>query len=541
MVSTTQPQVPDHKPDTLPDLTPSILEEIRLQEQQELNRKLDEVIQLHPDRMPRSVYFIVANEFGERFCYNGIKPLVYMFLIKTLSLSKADAKSQFHVWVSLTNLFPIIGAAFSDSYFGKYNTILMMSAVYLMGTYSLSIISIRNLWDYSDGVPLWPVLISLYLVGIGAGGIKPCMGSHGGDQFPPSHYHLLNKFFQVFFWAINIASLLAGILTPLIKDHLDCSGTKCYAASFGLCAAVFSCTLIVFMSGSRYYRVVPPPGEFLPWKALHGAWKARLLWRDATEEKRSYHGHWLNFADDFVGAHFTEEIRLLGKVIVMFSPFILFFFLFDQFTTEWQAQVESLDVSLFAGYTIPVEMTSYINTILIIIFIPILNYLIYPFVQRRGWRFRLLDRMAAGYFFVILSFIAYNILQFFILQNLSDTLVEHDFILEDAELQNCEALLSPSGLEFAYSQVGPQMKASSASIWLLTSAFGNILISLSETYLNFKRNVFAWFYIGVSSAGFLLFLFLKYHYFIYKEDELEIYDDDEDTFSLSHIDTNRER
>ncbi|KAJ9084275.1 hypothetical protein DSO57_1026149 [Entomophthora muscae] len=287
--TTAPPSVQSQKVYDLADveLTPSILDEIRLSQQRDLNRKLDEKIQEHPNRMPPSVYFIVANEFGERFCYNGLKPLVFIFLMNVAGLDQTTAKSQFHVWVSLTNLFPILGAAFLDSYFGKYKTILIMSVIYLIGTYSLSVLSIEGMLYASGKIPEWPIKISLYLVGIGAGGVKPCVGTHGGDQFPPSHYHLLNKFFQIFFWAINIASLLGGLLTLLIKDSFKCFGSPCYFASFGLCAVIFSLTLLVFIMGSRYYRIIPPPGEFLPWKALSSAWKARMLWRNASEEKKS--------------------------------------------------------------------------------------------------------------------------------------------------------------------------------------------------------------------------------------------------------------
>ncbi|KAJ9055575.1 hypothetical protein DSO57_1002453 [Entomophthora muscae] len=77
------------------------------------------------------------------------------------------------------------------------------------------------------------------------------------------------------------------------------------------------------------------------------------------------------------------------------------------------------------------------------------------------------------------------------------------------------------------------MKASSASIWFLTSAIGNFLISLSELVFTKYQNILPWFYVGTSLLGFLWLLLLKRYYFVYKEDEYEVYDDEE-TFSVSH-------
>jgi solute carrier family 15 oligopeptide transporter 1 len=42
-----------------------------------------------------------------------------------------------------------------------------------------------------------------------------------------------------------------------------------------------------------------------------------------------------------------------------------------------------------------------------------------------------------------------------------------------------EVLFSVSGLNFAYTEVGPRLKSSCAAIWLLTVAIGNLLVYFS--------------------------------------------------------------
>ncbi|KAF9278467.1 hypothetical protein BGZ74_003098, partial [Mortierella antarctica] len=39
-----------------------------------LNAELDAQIMANPNKMPKAVWFILPNEFGERFCYYGVQP-----------------------------------------------------------------------------------------------------------------------------------------------------------------------------------------------------------------------------------------------------------------------------------------------------------------------------------------------------------------------------------------------------------------------------------------------------------------------------------
>ena len=56
--------------------------------------------------------------------------------------------------------------------------------------------------------------IGLFLICLGAGGIKPCVSANVGDQFGESNRHLLSKMFGWFYFSINAGSFISSILCP---------------------------------------------------------------------------------------------------------------------------------------------------------------------------------------------------------------------------------------------------------------------------------------------------------------------------------------
>jgi MFS family permease len=68
----------------------------------------------------------------------------------------------------------LLGGYLSDSYLGKYRTILYFVMVYLVGTAVLALSAL--------GLSVAGTLVGLALIALGTGGIKPCVSAFGGDQ-----------------------------------------------------------------------------------------------------------------------------------------------------------------------------------------------------------------------------------------------------------------------------------------------------------------------------------------------------------------------
>ncbi|KAI0241707.1 hypothetical protein L0F63_004980, partial [Massospora cicadina] len=494
-----------------------------LEEERVLNAKLDATIAANHESFPKAVYFIIPNEFCERFCFYGIKNLLNQYLKSGFGIPQPVAKSYVHLFNGLVYAFPLAGAALSDSYFGKYHTIVYLSLVYLVGNALLSLLSINQLVAEYGAYPVWTALLPLLLIAVGTGGIKPCVSSHGGDQFLPSQAQLLDRFFALFYVSINIGALIAQYLTPFLKEGVTCFKAHCYFLAFGVPTVLFGLALIVFVAGFRHYRVVPPSKEFLPFKAAKTACVAAFRYARATREKRASVQHWLYLAEDVAGKEFVEETRLLGKMLVMSIPIIFFWVLYDQNGTEWQNQYEMMNHKFLGLVNIPTEASSNLNSILIILFVPLLSYVVYPFLERRGLAMALLPRMVLGYLLVILAFIASIILQYGGGQCRGCVPRLHQRHLAATAMDIVvagEAMMSPTGVQFAYTQVGRQMKASATSIWLLTTAFGNYVIMAMEFGVGgLYAPTRQWIYTGVSSLFFLIFLLLSKFWYVSKEEE----------------------
>ncbi|KAI9294556.1 PTR2-domain-containing protein, partial [Neoconidiobolus thromboides FSU 785] len=435
------------------------------------------------------VYFIVPNELCERFCYYGIKNLLNKYLQNVYGYTPSYAKAQASLFNALVYIFPLVGAAMSDSFLGKYHTIVYMSFLYLAGNVLMSVLSINNLIAKHGELPYWSYIVPAIFIAIGSGGIKPCVSSHGGDQFLPTQTVLLDKFFGLFYVAINVGALVAQYLTPYLKEYVKCFGAECYFLAFGIPTIAFAVALALFIFGFRYYRIVPPTGRFMPWVALKTAVTAGRRYYAASAEERRSKGHWLNFSADLYGAEMVEETRLFGKVSAMILPISFFWLLYDQNTTEWQNNYDMMNQKFLWFIPLPTEASSNINSILIIVFVPLLSYYVYPFLEKRGIRMPLLTRMVWGWFVMILTFILSTCLQYYVEANSGSQILDGNKVVSCDQCTNGtiqlpqyillslgEAMVSPIGLQFAYTQVGRQMKSSSSSIFLLTSAIGNYCV-----------------------------------------------------------------
>jgi hypothetical protein len=64
--------------------------------------------------------------------------------------------------------------------------------------------------------------LGLYMMAIGAGGIKPCVSSFGADQFDdgvPAERLKKSSFFNWFFFSIYIGSFVSGTVVVWVQDH----------------------------------------------------------------------------------------------------------------------------------------------------------------------------------------------------------------------------------------------------------------------------------------------------------------------------------
>lgn len=154
-------------------------------------------------KYPPQIKFIVGNEAAERFSFYGMKSILIVFMTQQMLFEKSLAVSYYHSFTAACYLLPLLGAYISDRFLGKYKTIMLLSVVYCIGHLILA------LFESQMGL-----LAGLAFIALGAGGIKPCVSAHVGDQFRPDQKKQMENVFNLFYWMINFGAFFSTILTP---------------------------------------------------------------------------------------------------------------------------------------------------------------------------------------------------------------------------------------------------------------------------------------------------------------------------------------
>src|SRR5207253_9182387 len=120
------------------------------------------------------------------------------------------------------------------------------------------------------------------------------------------------------------------------------------------------------------------------------------------------------------------------------------------------------------------------NPILILLFIPLVNYVIYPAIDR-VFPLTPLRRIGIGLFVNALSFVVIVWIQGQIDAALKPS-VNWQF-LAYVILTLGEAMVSITGLDFSYTQAPNSMKSSVMALWLLTVASGEGFVALVNKWI----------------------------------------------------------
>ncbi|XP_034945797.1 peptide transporter family 1 isoform X2 [Chelonus insularis] len=349
-------------------------------------------------KYPKSVFFIVSNEFCERFSFYGLRTILALYLKTKLEYSYDTSTVIYHVFIMLVYFFPLFGAIIADSLLGKFKTILYLSIVYAIGQLLLSASAAPTF-----GLPMREFsLIGLFLIAIGSGGIKPCVAAFGGDQFIlPQQEKYLAMFFSVFYFSINSGSLVSTFLTPELRNGVKCFGdTTCYSIAFFVPAVLMIVSIVVFLFGKPMYRMKKPEGNVIlsVTKCISYA-----VYKKVKSSKVNRQ-HWLDHADDKYDIELISNIKSTLKILTLFIPLPFFWALFDQQASRWTFQATRMDGQM-GSYIFKADQVQVINPLFIVIFIPIFETCIYPVMAKIKFINTPLKKMTTGGFLAAVSFI----------------------------------------------------------------------------------------------------------------------------------------
>lgn len=457
---------------------------------------------------PFQVWFIMANELCERFSFYGFKTILPLYLTTKLGMTDNGATSVIHAFVCLAYFTPLFGGWLSDSKIGKFWTILWLSLVYCVGQILIAVTAAPGL----EATAKAGLAVGLLLVAVGTGGIKPCVSSFGADQFDASQVKLISSFFAVFYLSINAGSTVSTFASPEIRDAFD------YYVAFAVPAVLLLLATIVFAIGKRWYKINPPGGNVA--RVLTGVVSVAV--KDFIKNRENKKEGFLDRAESRYSKQTISDVRQTLAIIYCLWPVIIFWSLYDQNSTRWVFQAERMDLSFGAAGTLSADQIQTLNPLLLILLIPVFDRVIYPAIAKCGFNFTPLRRIGVGFVLTSVSFVASGVLELFMNEVHYKihwaAQVPQYFILAVAEI-----LVAITCLEFAYNQAPSYMKSIMTAFYLLTVAFGNVIVVIvAETSV--MPRMWEYFFFACL-MGLFTFIYVliarRYKYIVDKEEKDE--------------------
>lgn len=426
-------------------------------------------------RFPRQIKYIVGNEACERFSYYGMRAILVVFMTRYLMMSAEDATSVYHLFAAGSYLLPLLGSFISDRYLGKYRTIMILSIVYCLGHLLLA------LWENRDGL-YW----GLSLIAIGAGGIKPCVSAHVGDQFNEENQDLLERIFSIFYFVINFGAFFSSLLTPWVLAEYGPTW------AFGIPGILMAIATLWFWLGRKHYIVIPPTRE----TGNHGF--VPVLWYAIQNRRNRKPGE--GFFDTAYARFSAEEVegaKAAASIFKLFMTVSVFWALQDQSGSTWVLQASKMDLTIW-GMEFEASQIQAINPIMVMLLIPLFSGVLYPAIERLGVKVSPLRKMSVGMLLAAISFVVVGLIQSEL--DAGNKLPVGWQVLAYFIMTCAEVMLSITGLEFAYTQAPRAMKSTIMSFWLLTIFVGNLLAAYVAKINVFQGAMFFYFF------AFLMFL-----------------------------------
>jgi POT family proton-dependent oligopeptide transporter len=434
--------------------------------------------------MPPGIPYIIGNEAAERFSFYGMRAILTVFMTKYLMdahgnaapMTEPQSREWFHLFVAAVYFFPLVGAVIADVFLGKYLTIVSLSVIYCLGHLALALNDTRA-----------GLAVGLTLIAIGSGGIKPCVSSNVGDQFGAQNRHLLTRVYLWFYFAINVGSAISMMLTPVLLQN------KSYGphVAFGTPGFLMLLATWVFWLGRDKMVHAPPVSQTM----LKGA---------------------RNPLAEYLREVFSPEgLRALLNLLPLYVVIAVFWSLYDQCSAAWVQQAEHMHRRLF-GIEWDAEQFQVFNPLLVLIYVPLFAYVIYPGINKL-FPLTPLRKMAIGFFFTFFSYLVPAWVESQISAGRSPSIGWQ--ILAYVFLMVSEIMVYATGLEFSYTQAPPKMKSMIMALFLATNTAGNLFTSAVNAFIQNPDGTtrltganYYLFFAGLMFAAAILFIFVAMKY-----------------------------
>ncbi|KAL5365330.1 POT family-domain-containing protein [Aspergillus floccosus] len=473
-----------------------------------------------PDRIPWVVLLVLIVELGERFTYFGLSGPLQNYIKNPYDpgaeLPGALGKGQ-SIATALGNFFKfwayastVIGAIVADQYIGKFKAILVACGVYIVGLVVL--VATATPASIKGGAAFGGLIASMVILGLGTGGIKANVTPFCAEQYQKVHAYVktlksgervivdpnltVERMFMWFYWAVNI-----GALSPLITVNVEAKASFWLAFLVPLMQdRVIVLVGVLFVGSSKLFLKTRPQGSPIvdAARTVHIA-IAEKSFENAKPSLLQEHGNLDRYPFANRAEYTDYSVEKVKTGITACKLFLLFPFYFICWTQIWNNLISQAGEMALHGT--PNDLLQNLDPIALIIFIPLLDFVVYPLLRRYKINFRPELRITAGFILASLSMVYASVLQHYIYKSPPNSI--HVWLQAPAYVLVgfSEAFVIITGLEIAYTKAPESLRSLvSALFWLTIGIAAAICIALAPVS---QDPYLVWMYGSLGIVGFV--------------------------------------
>lgn len=432
-----------------------------------------------------------------------------------------------------------MGAVVAEQYVGRVKTVIYSSGVYSCGLVTLFLTSLR--FSQDAGISLPGLILALFFIGIGTGGIKANMSSLIAEQYtgPEAVIRVLKsgekvvvdgeltlqryahskrwpvemltvcRMFNTLIFYINVGSF-AAFATTLIEQKYG------FSSAFALSTIVFLIGFVIALANQGHY-ICNEPENSLIFDVCRALWIAIKHKCDLNNARPTVQAEESPHQRLLPDGSFVDDLEKILSACKVFCLYPFFWAAYSQFQTNFISQAATMET-----HGIPNDMMTNINPIATLILLPALDRIIFPWLSNRGVPIHHANRMTVGFMFGGLAMLYASLIQQKIYrappcydhpraQNCLDGRVPNSVsvlfqVPAYVLITSSEVLASVAGIEYAYTKAPKTMKSLITSVYLSTMSVG-VLLAMTVSPLTVDPKLpWMYFIIGVGTlmAGIIL-------------------------------------
>ncbi|XP_040111835.1 solute carrier family 15 member 3 [Oryx dammah] len=484
---------------------------------------------------------VLLVEMLERAAFFGVAGNLVLYLNSAeLHWAGEQASRAALVFLGASYLLAPVGGWLADVYLGRYRAIVLSLLLYLAASGLLASTAFPDgRSSFCGEIPstrLEPACPSsgcqytsratycaptlyaaLLLLALAASSVRSNLTSFGADQVMDLGRHASRRFFNWFYWSINVGAMLSLLVVAFIQQNIN------FLLGYSIVVGCVGLAFFIFLFATPSFIIKPPTGS-----QVSSMLKLALqnccpqLWHRHSARDPPSAQLLPDQRFPQPGPSPKEDIanfQVLVKILPVMVTLVPYWMVYFQMQSTYVLQGLHLQIpNIFPNcptnrsealraqgsiYKIPEAWLLLANVIVLLILVPVKDHLLDPLLLRCKLLPSALQKMALGMFFGFTSVIVAGILEMKRLEYISHNQTVSQQIGQDTYyaaslsiwwqvpqyllIGISEIFASIAGLEFAYSEAPRSMQGALMGIFFCLSGVGSLLGSSLVALLSLPR------------------------------------------------------